>query len=66
MESSRHVEVSIDGVKVADSRRPMMLFETGLPTPEMPKIAARLCFYDEKVDVKVDGILQERPRTKWS
>lgn len=118
VESSRHVEVSIDGVKVADSDRPMLLFETGLPTryylpkmdvrldllarsdtrtscpykgtanyfsvrtdkrlvediawcyetpiPEMPKIAGRLCFYNEKVDVKIDGELQQRPHTKWS
>ncbi len=118
MESSRHIEISVNGVKVADSRRPTMLFETSLPTryylpkadvrldllekteshtscpykgtadywsvrtddglvedvvwgyetpiPEIPKIAGKLCFYDEKVDVTVDGVLQERPRTKWS
>lgn len=118
VESSRHVEIRIDDTAVADSRRPMMLFETGLPTryylpkmdvrlellerseshtgcpykgtadyfsvrtgkrlvediawcyeapiPEMPKIAGRLCFYDERVDVVIDGSLQERPRTKWS
>ena len=29
--SSRHVEVSLDGQVVADSRRPVLLFETGLP-----------------------------------
>ena len=29
--SSRHVEVSVKGVKVADSRQPRILFETGLP-----------------------------------
>lgn len=118
LESSRHIEVSVNGVKVADSRRPIMLFETGLPTryylpkmdvqlelltrtktqtacpykgtagywsvqtadgvvedivwgyetpiPEIPKIAGRLCFYDEKVDVRIDGVPQERPRTHWS
>lgn len=118
VESSRHVVVSIDGVTVADTRRPMMLFETGLPTryyvakmdvrlallvrsdtrtacpykgtagyfsvrtdrrlvediawcyetpiPEIPKIAGRICFFDEKVDVELDGVLQQRPRTKWS
>jgi uncharacterized protein (DUF427 family) len=36
------------------------------PIPEIPKIAGRLCFYDERVDVVIDGSLQERPRTKWS
>jgi uncharacterized protein (DUF427 family) len=30
--SSRHVQVVIDGVVVADSVRPTLLFETGLPT----------------------------------
>jgi uncharacterized protein (DUF427 family) len=30
--SSRHVEVEVDGVVVASSRQPRLLFETGLPT----------------------------------
>jgi uncharacterized protein (DUF427 family) len=30
--SSRHVEVIVDGVTVADTHRPTLLFETGLPT----------------------------------
>lgn len=30
--SSRHVEVFVDGVKVADTTRPHLLFETSLPT----------------------------------
>jgi uncharacterized protein (DUF427 family) len=30
--SSRHVQVIVGGVTVADSRRPTLLFETGLPT----------------------------------
>jgi uncharacterized protein (DUF427 family) len=29
--SSRHVRVELDGVTVADSRQPRILFETGLP-----------------------------------
>lgn len=28
--------------------------------------AGRLCFNDERLDVTIDGELQERPRTKWS
>src|SRR5262249_54066487 len=36
--SSRHVRVELDGVTVADSTRPTLLFETGLPTRYyMPK-----------------------------
>ncbi len=30
--SSRHVEIFVDGVKVADTTRPFLLFETRLPT----------------------------------
>jgi len=41
LESSRHVEVYVAGEKVADSHRPRLLFETGLPTR----------FYLPKLDV---------------
>jgi uncharacterized protein (DUF427 family) len=30
--SSRHVEVFVDGTKIAETTRPFLLFETGLPT----------------------------------
>ena len=115
--SSRHVRVEVDGVTVAESASPRLLFETGLPTryylpkphvrmdllvptdsvshcpykgeaewwsvrangklredlawsyrtplPESQKIAGLIAFYDEKVDVYVDGVLQERPKTKF-
>jgi uncharacterized protein (DUF427 family) len=116
--SSRHVRVEIDGVTVADSRSPRILFETGLPPryylplsdvkmellrpsvseshcpykgtagywsvdigpsfykdivwiyrtplPESQKIAGLAAFYDEKVDVFIDGVKQHRPHTKFS
>ena len=116
--SSRHVRVELDGQLVAETRRPVLLFETGLPTryyipkldvrmdllqmsdkvthcpykgaagywnllvggktyrdlvwsyarpiPEIPKIENLLCFYNEKVDLYVDGKLQERPITPFS
>jgi uncharacterized protein (DUF427 family) len=116
--SSRHVRVEIDGVTVADSRSPRILFETGLPPryylplsdirtdllrpsdtqshcpykgtasywsvdtgkelhpdvvwiyrtplPESQKVAGLAAFYDEKVDVFIDGTPQRRPQTKWS
>jgi len=118
LHSSRHVRVEVDGVTVADSVRPVILFETGLPpryylplsdirtdlltptdtqthcpykgtagywsvdtghgmhadlawvyrTPlqESLKIAGLACFYDEKVDVYLDGELQDRPRTHFA
>lgn len=116
--SGRHVEVSIDGVAVADSRQPRILFETGLPPryylpltdirvdllrpsatvthcpykgaasywsvevggtihrdlvwiyrapfAESQKIAGLACFYNEKVDLLIDGAQHERPRTQFS
>ena len=116
--STRHVQVEIDGVTVADSRQPRILFETGLPPryyvpltdlrmdllcpsdtqtrcpykgiasywsvdtgqavhtdvvwiyrtplPESQKIAGLACFYNEKVDITLDGEPQERPKTHFS
>jgi uncharacterized protein (DUF427 family) len=43
LQSSRHIEVVIDDIEVADTKRPWLLFETGLPTRYyMPKHDARL------------------------
>ncbi len=36
------------------------------PEPGMETIRDRLAFFDEKVDVDLDGVRQERPRTRWS
>ena len=36
------------------------------PRPESQKIAGLIAFYDEKVDVIVDGVRRERPQTKFS
>jgi uncharacterized protein (DUF427 family) len=116
--SSRPVRVVVDGVTVADSTRPHILFETGLPPryylplsdvrldlltpsasqtqcpykgtasywsltvgaehyddfvwmyrsplPESQKITGLACFYNERVDLYVDGVLQDRPRSPFS
>jgi uncharacterized protein (DUF427 family) len=116
--SSRHVRVDVDGQVVAETARPVVLYETGLPTryyipkldvrmdlleptntvthcpykgaasywslrvgdqtyrdfvwayphpiPEIPKIENLLCFYNEKVDLYVDGMKQERPVSPFS
>ncbi len=118
IQSTHHVRVVVDGVTVADTKRPSLLFETNLPTryyipqedvrmdlllpsdshtqcpykgeasyysvkangqvlndlvwyypepiPEQPKLKGLLAFYNEKVDISVDGELQERPQTHWS
>lgn len=44
LQSSRHVRVEVDGVTVADSDKPRLLFETGLPTR----------YYLPKTDVRLD------------
>jgi uncharacterized protein (DUF427 family) len=116
--SSRHVRIEVDGVTVAETDKPTLLFETGLPPryylprthvrmdllipstlethcpykgqaewwsvragdavnpdlawsyptplPESQKIAGLVAFYDEKVDVYVDGVRQQRPSTKFA
>ena len=113
--SSRHVEVSLDGVVLADTTHPVLLFETGLPTrfylpaqdvdlaalapssttshcpykgdadrywgvgrhpdiawsysapfPAVGPITGRIAFYDELVDVRVDGQLRERAVSVFS
>ncbi len=118
LESSRHVQVAINGQIVADTHRPRLLFETGHPTryyippddvridlltptdlksrcpykgeasywtarigdqtyenivwsyqdpiAECPRIKGFLSFFNEKVDVTVDGEPQQRPITGWS
>jgi uncharacterized protein (DUF427 family) len=116
--SSRHVRVELDGVTLAESHSPRILFETGLPPryylpisdlrmeflrpsqtsthcpykgtagywtveiggkryedyvwiyrtplPESQKIAGLACFYNERVDLYVDGVRQDRPRSPFS
>lgn len=119
IQSSRQVRISVDGQLLAESRRPLALFEAALPprwylpaedvrsdvlepcadlrtgcaykgfadyhsvrvgdrleralvwtyaepSREVEPIAGRLCFFNERVDLEVDGELQERPRTQWS
>lgn len=118
LHSSRHVEIEVNGVTVADTHQPTLLFETGLPTryyvpkvdvrldlltptdttsgcaykgfarywtveaggesledlawsyatplPENVKIAGLVAFFNERVDVILDGERQERPKTHFS
>jgi uncharacterized protein (DUF427 family) len=35
------------------------------PFAESQKVAGLMCFYNEKVDLYVDGVRQERPHTKF-
>lgn len=36
------------------------------PKPEVGAIAGLVCFFNERVDITVDGVLQERPKTPFS
>ncbi len=36
------------------------------PRPEVERIRDYLAFFNERVDIEVDGELQERPVTQWS
>ncbi len=46
LRSSRHVRVELDGVLLAETRRPSLVFETGLPTR----------FYIPRADVRLDRL----------
>ena len=35
------------------------------PLPESQKVAGLACFYNEKVDITIDGVRQDRPRTHF-
>jgi uncharacterized protein (DUF427 family) len=52
--SSRHVRVELDGETVAETRRPRLLFETGLPTR----------YYIPKMDVRMDLLTPTDRRTR--
>ena len=36
------------------------------PIPEAGKIKEHLCFFNEHIDLEVDGEEQPRPQTRWS
>ena len=53
VKSSRHVEVLVDGIKVADTKRPYLLFETSIQTR----------YYIPKEDVNFDYLTQSESHT---
>ena len=46
--------------------QPDLAWSYRAPLPESQKIAGLIAFYDEKVDIHVDGVRRERPATKFS
>ncbi len=122
LRSHRHVRVELGGIVLADTRSPVLLFETGLPTryyidptdiafehlepsvtrtlcpykgvtsgywsvrvgsggervvhpdlawtyhyplPAVGQIAGLVAFYNEKLDISIDGVAQVRPHTHF-
>ncbi|HZS00892.1 MAG TPA: DUF427 domain-containing protein [Chloroflexota bacterium] len=59
-------EASYWTAKVGDVELPDIVWSYLDPIAECPRIKGYLCFFNEKVDIYVDGELQERPITAWS
>ena len=53
-------------VRAGDGVHPDLAWSYRAPFAESQKIAGLIAFYDEKVDIYVDGALQKRPVTKFS
>jgi len=53
-------------VRVGDVVHDDLAWTYADPIPECPRIKGLVAFYDERVDVVLDGVRQERPRTQWS
>lgn len=53
-------------VRVGDSLVPDLVWSYPDPIPENPKIRDLACFFNERVDLVVDGEEQVRPVTPWS
>jgi uncharacterized protein (DUF427 family) len=53
-------------VRAADTIHEDLAWSYRTPLPESQKIARLIAFYNEKVDIYLDGDLQERPVTKFS
>ena len=53
-------------VRVGDNLVPDLAWSYPDPIPENPKIRDLVCFFNERVDLTVDGQLQDRPDTPWT
>jgi uncharacterized protein (DUF427 family) len=53
-------------VRAGEAAHPDLVWSYDAPFRESAPIAALVAFYDEKVDVYIDGVLQPRPKTKFS
>ena len=53
-------------VTLGDRTLDNMVWSYPNPIPENPKIKDLLCFFNERVDLFIDGEIQPRPLTPWS
>jgi len=53
-------------VATGDATHTDVVWGYDAPFPESQLIAGFVAFYNEKLDIYVDGVLEERPRTKFS
>ena len=53
-------------VRAAGELRSDLAWSYPDPIPECPRIANLVAFFNEKVDLTIDGVLQPRPQTPWS
>ena len=53
-------------VRVGDALHHDLAWSYPEPVVECPRIAGLVCFFNERVDLTVDGEPVERPRTPWS
>jgi uncharacterized protein (DUF427 family) len=52
--------------RIGDAELKDIVWSYENPIPECPKVKELMSFFNEKVDVYVDGELQARPVTGWS
>jgi len=57
---------SYRSVKVGGETAEDLIWYYPEPIAAVTSIKDYLCFYNEKVDLEVDGEAQERPTTQWS
>jgi uncharacterized protein (DUF427 family) len=53
-------------IRIGDAVHPDVAWTYREPVIECPRIAGLVSFFNEKVDLIIDGISEERPRTPWS
>jgi uncharacterized protein (DUF427 family) len=53
-------------VRVGDNVHPDMAWFYPDPIPENPRIAGLVAFFNERVNLVIDGVPQDRPRSPWS